>query len=219
MLRVSRARALFVAALLGDTAHALAAAEAPAATTVRKWLAHRGDVTMLPSEALAPDVCFQGDLGTLRGAEVYAAAACRWHADAIDLLQYRTTLLKVSTPRQTAAAAAAPAPAPAAAAAAAAAAALPPALPPAVPLATPRRSPRSPRTRSSSGGAPIGSRTHSSGRRRWRQHCAGASSVSTLSPSLSLSLSVALNVSYSLTVTLTPIPTLTLTLAPTLAPP
>ena len=72
-------------------------ADTPAVTAVRTWLAQRSDVTMLPPEALAPDVCFQGDLGTLRGKEAYTAAASRWHADAVDLLQYKTTLIKVAS--------------------------------------------------------------------------------------------------------------------------
>ena len=76
---------------------ALVVAETPAVTAVRAWLAQRSDVTMLPPEALAPDVCFQGDLGTLRGKESYTAAANRWHTDSVDLLQYKTTLVKVAS--------------------------------------------------------------------------------------------------------------------------
>ena len=52
---------------------------------------------MLPPEALAPDVCFEGDLGTVRGKESYTAAASRWHADSVELLQYKTTLVKVAS--------------------------------------------------------------------------------------------------------------------------
>lgn len=97
-----RAPAAFTMA--ADTAKAaedaLVVAETPAVTAVRAWLAQRSDVTMLPPEALAPDVCFQGDLGTLSGKESYTAAASRWHADAVALFgpeQYKTTLVKVAS--------------------------------------------------------------------------------------------------------------------------
>ena len=76
---------------------AAAVAETPAVSAVRTWLAQRSDVTMLPPEALAPDVCFEGDLGTIRGKESYIAAAARWHADSVELLQYETTLLKIAS--------------------------------------------------------------------------------------------------------------------------
>ena len=80
-----------------DAETAAAVAETPAVAAVRTWLAQRSDVTMLPPEALAPDVCFEGDLGTVRGKESYTAAAARWHADSVELLQYKTTLVKVAS--------------------------------------------------------------------------------------------------------------------------
>ena len=83
------------AAAVAETAASVA--ETPAVAAVRTWLAQRSDVTMLPPEALAPDVCFEGDLGTVRGKESYIAAAARWHADSVELLQYETTLLKVAS--------------------------------------------------------------------------------------------------------------------------
>ena len=42
-----------------DAETAAAVAETPAVAAVRTWLAQRSDVTMLPPEALAPDVCFE----------------------------------------------------------------------------------------------------------------------------------------------------------------
>jgi hypothetical protein len=83
------------AASVAETAASVA--ETPAVAAVRTWLAQRSDVTMLPPEALAPDVRFEGDLGTVRGKENYIAAAARWHADSVELLQYETTLLKVAS--------------------------------------------------------------------------------------------------------------------------
>ena len=80
-----------------DAETAAAVAETPAVAAVRTWLAQRSDITMLPPEALAPDVCFEGDLGTVRGKESYTAAAARWHADSVELLQYETTLVKVAS--------------------------------------------------------------------------------------------------------------------------
>ena len=95
-----RAPAVMAAETAKAAEDALVVAETPAVTAVRAWLAQRSDVTMLPPEALAPDVCFQGDLGTLSGKESYTAAASRWHADAVELFgpeQYKTTLVKVAS--------------------------------------------------------------------------------------------------------------------------
>lgn len=52
---------------------------------------------MLPPEAIAPDVRFEGDLGMVCGKESYTAAAARWHADSVELLQYKTTLVKIAS--------------------------------------------------------------------------------------------------------------------------
>ena len=79
-----------------DAETAAAVAETPAVAAVRTWLAQRSDVTMLPPEALAPDVCFEGDLGTVRGKESYTAAAARWHADSIELHMSPSSVQKES---------------------------------------------------------------------------------------------------------------------------
>ena len=64
---------------------ALAAFEPPtvepaAVARVRAWL--QRDASMLPREALAPDVRFEGDLCSISGAYAYSTAAARWASDA-----------------------------------------------------------------------------------------------------------------------------------------
>lgn len=58
------------------------------------WLAS-GDATTLPAHALAADVRYRGDLGTISGAGAYAAARARWASDGHELFRnYRTEVLR-----------------------------------------------------------------------------------------------------------------------------
>ena len=67
--------------------------EVASVARVRSWL--QRDASMLPPEAVAPNIIFESDCCSISGAAAYSAAAERWHADAEKLLQpYRSTCVR-----------------------------------------------------------------------------------------------------------------------------